>query len=795
MSIDEEALIAAVIRIRARAELYNPSAAECFSALESEFAGLTLALTKKACSKATKRTAGQPKPAAAPAAAASSQGGEHAFSASASVSPANSDSIALKHSAADEMPLPRSPFQPRARYVDGVLRRGLREYRLASELPLEASRSVRSPAVEARAKTLFQPAVDEYFADKIDEAELKRRKAAAVAKAESEHALLTKVTEAPAPTPPPPAPPLSPDAALAVLLAGFLDIASSSASSTAAAVAINDRPADEPGPPTSPESSPLATGILDALPTEVLVHVVKIGLRPPKPLGHLNIFFDEGQYAAWVRSSTFGLAELVALSASSRALHEAVEAAGPAIWCQAAGLAPSLQGCNLHIDNVLMPQGKAAFCPWVLSSFAACVEARKGGALLTAAELALEREAAATLSILRRSRPILGGMQRVKTVLEWQGAGIGMWLTHGAVRVTHPVGSPTAGSSCFVLRSTRDTHDCEETGSVADVAIGRPTTRPALGYMQRLCGASSPGEDSGARDINLAAIEEVASQILPPELAGRLESRKLMGVVASAALRPWRLWDEHLRERELGHGHLGQIHLGQMVHALERMTIVHQTDHEWVQSRAGTHARCTGPGASGSAFRVARPLRTPAEFAAPRVPQFMKPLLLGQGHLVFSTEDEADTAMAGLWRHDIVNVLPRIDGIEKHLPDDEETPVRPKRLFLDLEMARSITRTFDKDPWLSRRAPQIDFRKSYEKLCRDVHATQHGLAAAIPVRSGFETCDRALLRRRLAIARANTPEVFDSSGQVIAPGAPGNAPAAASAPVVASAPAAAPAAN
>ena len=69
MSIDEEALIAAVIR--AREELDISSAADCFSALESEFAGLTLALTKKACSKATKRTAGQPKPAAPAAAAAS----------------------------------------------------------------------------------------------------------------------------------------------------------------------------------------------------------------------------------------------------------------------------------------------------------------------------------------------------------------------------------------------------------------------------------------------------------------------------------------------------------------------------------------------------------------------------------------------------------------------------------------------------------------------------------------------------------------------------------------------------
>lgn len=67
--IDEEALIAAVIRVRA--DLGIQTAAECFTALEDEFANLTMSLCKKACTKATKRTAGQQAAAApAPAAAA-----------------------------------------------------------------------------------------------------------------------------------------------------------------------------------------------------------------------------------------------------------------------------------------------------------------------------------------------------------------------------------------------------------------------------------------------------------------------------------------------------------------------------------------------------------------------------------------------------------------------------------------------------------------------------------------------------------------------------------------------------
>jgi len=67
-SIDEEALITAVIRVRS--ELAINTAAECFTALEGEFSGLTLSLCKKACTKATKRTAGQQKDAPPPAASA-----------------------------------------------------------------------------------------------------------------------------------------------------------------------------------------------------------------------------------------------------------------------------------------------------------------------------------------------------------------------------------------------------------------------------------------------------------------------------------------------------------------------------------------------------------------------------------------------------------------------------------------------------------------------------------------------------------------------------------------------------
>ena len=49
------------------------------------------------------------------------------------------------------------------------------------------ARSVCSAAVDKRVRELAQPALDAYMADKIDEAELKRRKAAAREKAAAEH--------------------------------------------------------------------------------------------------------------------------------------------------------------------------------------------------------------------------------------------------------------------------------------------------------------------------------------------------------------------------------------------------------------------------------------------------------------------------------------------------------------------------------------------------------------------------------------------------------------------------------
>ena len=51
----------------------------------------------------------------------------------------------------------------------------------------ESARSRCSAAVDQRARELGQSALDDYWADRIDEAELKRRKAAAREKAAAEH--------------------------------------------------------------------------------------------------------------------------------------------------------------------------------------------------------------------------------------------------------------------------------------------------------------------------------------------------------------------------------------------------------------------------------------------------------------------------------------------------------------------------------------------------------------------------------------------------------------------------------
>ena len=51
-------------------------------------------------------------------------------------------------------------------------------------------------AVDKRVRELAQPALDEYMADRIDAAELDRRKAAAREKATAEHAPLTELERA-----------------------------------------------------------------------------------------------------------------------------------------------------------------------------------------------------------------------------------------------------------------------------------------------------------------------------------------------------------------------------------------------------------------------------------------------------------------------------------------------------------------------------------------------------------------------------------------------------------------------
>ena len=59
-----------------------------------------------------------------------------------------------------------------------------------------SARSVCTAAIDKRVRELAQPALDEYFADRIDAAELDRRKAAARDKATAEHAPLTKLERA-----------------------------------------------------------------------------------------------------------------------------------------------------------------------------------------------------------------------------------------------------------------------------------------------------------------------------------------------------------------------------------------------------------------------------------------------------------------------------------------------------------------------------------------------------------------------------------------------------------------------
>ena len=66
----------------------------------------------------------------------------------------------------------------------------------ALEERVVSARSVCTAAIDKRVRELAQPALDEYFADRIDAAELDRRKAAAREKATAEHAPLTELERA-----------------------------------------------------------------------------------------------------------------------------------------------------------------------------------------------------------------------------------------------------------------------------------------------------------------------------------------------------------------------------------------------------------------------------------------------------------------------------------------------------------------------------------------------------------------------------------------------------------------------
>ena len=66
----------------------------------------------------------------------------------------------------------------------------------ALEERVVGARSVCTAAVDKRARELAQPALDEYMADRIDEATLKQRKAEARATATAEHAPLTELERA-----------------------------------------------------------------------------------------------------------------------------------------------------------------------------------------------------------------------------------------------------------------------------------------------------------------------------------------------------------------------------------------------------------------------------------------------------------------------------------------------------------------------------------------------------------------------------------------------------------------------
>ena len=66
----------------------------------------------------------------------------------------------------------------------------------ALEERVVGARSVCTAAVDKRVRELVQPALDDYVADRIDAAELDRRKAEARVKATAEHAPLTELERA-----------------------------------------------------------------------------------------------------------------------------------------------------------------------------------------------------------------------------------------------------------------------------------------------------------------------------------------------------------------------------------------------------------------------------------------------------------------------------------------------------------------------------------------------------------------------------------------------------------------------
>jgi hypothetical protein len=179
----------------------------------------------------------------------------------------------------------------------------------------------------------------------------------------------------------------------------------------------------------------------------------------------------------------------------------------------------------------------------------------------------------------------------------------------------------------FVLHTTGMCCRC----LVSDIALGRPTMRAGSGYLQRLCGSSLPGSEIDNADINLRAIDHVASELLAPELAAELTPAQLMGVIGTAASRLWLLWHED------GYQPFGQSHLGQMVHAITTMDKSDDVDDYLVSV-----------------------------------------VCLSRGYYAFDTEDDAEAAMQENWRANLE--FARYSSITSEREQ--------KREYLDLSMTR-----------------------------------------------------------------------------------------------------------